>query len=340
MQPRCSPALAWHDPRVHLLDDSWLLTIFAVLFATAIPWLVSGLAIDFVGTARGAARARRASTSRSPRWRARRAQRTLAAVRALTALHALGVLVVAFVWQHAGGLQNPLFLMVFALPVIGSIFLSRWQPYLMALLAAVAVALIAAIQAPELRWYAPGLNDGRRLAGESSRRRAAAPRLPFAGLLCAVGVLRGAAGGVRHHAVRLRGRRGVPRHASSSGSHTQVGRARGRKPSAASSCGRALLEQLPLPAFLLDANTAEVICASSAALAKFDDRRAGVQGRSFFDGAALLLSRGGAGAGERRRRRRRRPACCASASSCSPPRCACSTSRRRVAALRWSSVRT
>ena len=32
----------WRDPRVHLLDDLWLLTIFAVLFATAVPWLASG----------------------------------------------------------------------------------------------------------------------------------------------------------------------------------------------------------------------------------------------------------------------------------------------------------
>jgi len=46
-------------------------------------------------------------------------------------------------------------LLVFALPVIGAIFLSRWQPYLMATLAAVMVALMASSQAPELRWYAP-----------------------------------------------------------------------------------------------------------------------------------------------------------------------------------------
>ena len=37
------PSLTLRDPRLHLLDDTWLLTIFAVLFATAVPWLVSGL---------------------------------------------------------------------------------------------------------------------------------------------------------------------------------------------------------------------------------------------------------------------------------------------------------
>lgn len=29
------PAPSWSDPRVHLLDDTWLLTIFAILLATA-----------------------------------------------------------------------------------------------------------------------------------------------------------------------------------------------------------------------------------------------------------------------------------------------------------------
>src|SRR5207237_1173461 len=72
------PVLVWHDPRVHLLDDTWLLTIFAVLLAIA-------------------------------------------------------------------------------LPVIGSIFLSRWQAYLMATLAVLLVLLVASSEAPELRWYAPWL---------------------------------------------------------------------------------------------------------------------------------------------------------------------------------------
>src|SRR5438105_2876008 len=47
------PVLVWHDPRVHLLDDTWLLTIFAVLLAIALPWFVSGLHIDFAATAAG-----------------------------------------------------------------------------------------------------------------------------------------------------------------------------------------------------------------------------------------------------------------------------------------------
>jgi PAS domain-containing protein len=271
--------LAWRDPRVHLLDDSWLVTIFAVLFATAIPWLVSGLAIDFVGTAAGlialgaihvALAALVVRGVRSERWRGR----------ALTALHTLGILVIAFIWQHAGGLQNPLFLMVFALPVTGSIFLSRWQPYLMALLAAAAVALIAAIEAPELRWYVPGLNDAIGSL-ENLLGRGSGTGLPFAGfyapseyfvvlleafviMLLACAVAAEYLGSVFE---RL---------------NTQVGAAwaeaeRGQQ------LWVSLLEQLPLPAFLLDAHTAEVIAASTAALAKFDSVEHGVQGRGFFD---------------------------------------------------------
>jgi len=41
---------------------------------------------------------------------------------------------------------------------VGAIFLSRWQPYLMALLAIVVTGVVALAQAPELRWYVPGLN--------------------------------------------------------------------------------------------------------------------------------------------------------------------------------------
>ncbi len=148
------PAFLWRDPRVHPLDDTWLLTIFTILPAIVLPWLISGLEIDFAATAVGLLTlgaihvgfvAMSSGTVRNPIRR----------TRTLSALHALGVITVAFIWQHAGGVHNPLFLMVFALPVIGATFLSRWQPYLVATLAAVLVALLASSQAPELRWYVP-----------------------------------------------------------------------------------------------------------------------------------------------------------------------------------------
>src|SRR5690242_4338620 len=83
--------------------------------------------------------------------------------------------------MQAGGLQNPAFLMVFALPIVGAIFLSRWQPYLMALIALLTAGAIAIAQAPELRWYAPGLSTaGAWLANLFGQQTAAAVG-PFAG---------------------------------------------------------------------------------------------------------------------------------------------------------------
>jgi hypothetical protein len=149
----------WENPRVHLLDDIWLMTIVAILVATGVPWFASGFEVD-IGTASWGLLALGgihvaftvlASPSRSHgRWRDR----------ALTLLDVLGVILIAFIWLHVGGLQNPLFLTVFALPVIGAIFLSRWHPYLVAAISVVAVGVVALSQAPELRWYASGLFGG------------------------------------------------------------------------------------------------------------------------------------------------------------------------------------
>lgn len=150
------PLPTWTDPRVHLLDDLWLLAIFAILVAAGLPWLVSSFDIR-VGAALLGLLALAAIhvgftvlTAPAPgadRWRKS----------ALGILHAAGVVVVALIWHYAGGLHNPAFLLVFVLPVIGAIFLSRWQPYAMAVLAILAVSGVALWESPELRWYASGL---------------------------------------------------------------------------------------------------------------------------------------------------------------------------------------
>ena len=118
------PGLTWHDPRVQLLDDTWLLTIFAILLAIALPWFVSGLHIEFAATATGLLALAAVHVLLAAMSGVRPGSQTRETLR-LSSLHALGVMTVAFIWHHAGGLQNPLFLAVFALPVIGSIFLSR-----------------------------------------------------------------------------------------------------------------------------------------------------------------------------------------------------------------------
>jgi PAS domain-containing protein len=274
------PGFLWHDPRIHPLDDTWLLTIFTILPAIALPWFVSGLDIDFAATAVGLLTlgaihlgftALSSRATRSP----------IRLTRTLSALHALGVVTVAFIWQHAGGVQNPLFLMVFALPVIGAIFLSRWQPYFMATLAAVVVALMAASQAPELRWYVPaGLSAAAGWLAGVLVKATGAGSLPFAGfyapsayfvvlleafviMLFACAVTAEYLGSVFE---RLRG---------------QVAAARAEAVRS-QALWSALLEQLPLPAVLLEANTHEVICASAPAVAKFFGGDEAVVGRDFF----------------------------------------------------------
>ncbi len=149
----------WRNPRVHLLDDIWLLTIVAILVATGLPWLASGFEVD-LGTASWGLLALGGiyiafSILASPirpqgRWHDR----------AMTLLDAVGVVLIGFIWQHVGGLQNPMFLLTFALPVVGAIFLSRWHPYLIATVSVLVVGVAALAQASELRWYVSGLLGG------------------------------------------------------------------------------------------------------------------------------------------------------------------------------------
>jgi len=274
------PAFVWHDPRSHLLDDTWLLTIFTILLAIAVPWFVSGLAIDLTAAAAGLL-ALGAIHVGLAAMSSRAAGNPVRRTRTLSALHALGVIAVAFIWQHAGGLQNPLFLMVFALPVIGSIFLSRWQPYLVAALAAVTVGLMASSQAPELRWYAPaGLSAAAEWLGAVLVRATGAGSLPFAGfyapseyfvvVLEAFVIMLFACAVAAEYLGTIFDRL-----------HAQVSSARAEAVRS-QALWSALLEQLPLPTVLLDANTHEVICASAPAVAKFFGAEESVVGRDFF----------------------------------------------------------
>ena len=133
--------------------------IAAILVATAVPWLASGFEVDVgpasvgllgLGAVHVALSALGAPSRLADRWRAR----------ALAALHIAGVILIGFIWRHVGALQNPLFLSVFSLPVLGAILLSRWQPYAVAATAIGVVAVAAFAQVPELRWYVSGLIGG------------------------------------------------------------------------------------------------------------------------------------------------------------------------------------
>jgi PAS domain-containing protein len=271
--------LVWHDPRVHLLDDAWLLTIFAVLLAIALPWFVSGLRIEFAATTAGLlalagvhvilaalSGVRPRSQKRETVW--------------LSSLHALGVTTMAYIWHHAGGLQNPLFLAVFALPVIGSIFLSRWQPYLMAALATLLVVLAASSEAPELRWYTPGLDAaggwldtllGRAGGGaDPAFPTFYAPSQYFVVLLEVFAIMLFACAVAAEYLANIFDRLDAQMWAA------RAEAARGQE------LWSALVEQLPVPAVLLDAGTHEVVGASAAAVKRFLAGAEPIAGRDFF----------------------------------------------------------
>ena len=73
---------------------------------------------------------------------------------AMQVLQSLGIVALAFLWHLAGGMANPMFLMVFTLPVIASgVMMLGWQPYFIALISVLAVAVVAILESPELKWY-------------------------------------------------------------------------------------------------------------------------------------------------------------------------------------------
>ncbi|TLZ15552.1 MAG: hypothetical protein E6K30_12695, partial [Gammaproteobacteria bacterium] len=274
------PVLVWHDPRVHLLDDTWLLTIFAVLLAIALPWFVSGLHIDFAATAAGLLALAAVHVVLAAISGVRPSSQSRGTL-GLSSLHALGVAAVAFIWHHAGGLQNPLFLAVFALPVIGSIFLSRWQAYLMATLAVLLVLLAASSEAPELRWYAPWLGTvGGWLdallggaSGGASLPFAAfyAPSQYFVVLLEVFVIMMFACAVAAEYLANV---------FDTLAAQMWTARAEAAR---SEELWATLVEQLPVAAVLLDAGTHEVVGASAIALKKFLTGAEPVVGRDFFE---------------------------------------------------------
>ncbi|TLY61295.1 MAG: hypothetical protein E6K52_08285 [Gammaproteobacteria bacterium] len=243
------------DSHLQLLNDTWRLTIFTVLLATALPWFLNAFAIDF-GAASCALLAVGAVYVALAAVADLKGPNTVWRTRVLALLHALGVIGIGVVWQYAGGLQNPAFLLALALPVIGATFISRWQPYVTAALAILAVAAVALIQAPELRWYASGLNT------------AVAWLAPFFGKEGAAGSAPCAMASEYFGTVfeMLRAHVAAARVEAQRGHELWAG----------------LIEHLPVPAVLVEVDTLRVICASERLVPAFGTGDAPLAGRDFF----------------------------------------------------------
>ncbi len=272
------PTPAWTDPRTHLLDDIWLLAIAAILLAIVIPWLLTPFDIDLplasLGVlALGGVHVIFAALSESGRPRTRGRARLLATV------HGLGVVFIGFIWLNAGGLQNSAFLAVFALPVIGSVFVSRWQPYLMSVLSIVVVTVVALAQEPELRWYAAGVNGvartvtaflGGGTAGSSPFPGFYAPSGYFVVTLQVFAVLVIACAVAAEHLGSVFERM----YANLVNARAEAQRGQ--------DMWTALIEQLPVPAVLVDADSAQVICASAQLAPSFCELDAHVEGNDLY----------------------------------------------------------
>jgi hypothetical protein len=274
---RVLPPAPWADPRGQLLEDTWLLTIFAVLLATAFPWFVSAFNIDFAAAswallALGAVYVCMSLCSGARRF-APRTQRRL-----LGLLNAAGIIAMACVWQRAGALQNPAFLLAFVLPVIGAGSMSRWQPYLSALLAVLLVAGVSLSEDPELSWYAAGRSVARLLVSGQSGAGANGAFLGFyapvaydlvllevfaiLAFACAV-----AAETINNSFSKLLEHLHGARADAAIGQEMWAG----------------LMQRLPLPALLVDAESLEVLQVSDQAAGFCRGEASAVPGRELFE---------------------------------------------------------
>jgi hypothetical protein len=270
----------WENPRIRLLSDIWLLTIVAILTATGVPWFASGFGMD-LGTASwgvlalgGILIAFTILESRVPphgRWRDG----------ALTLLDVIGVIVIGFIWQHVGALQNPMFLAVFALPVIGAIFLSRWHPYLISAVTVCVVGVVALAQTPELRWYASGLLGGDAWLGAFFGRQSAGAPGSFAGFYAPssylIVLLEVFAVGLFACAVAAEYIGGVFERLSA---HTVLARTEAER---GQELWASLIERLPVPALLIDPASTRIAASSDTAITYLQCGETPLEGRYLFE---------------------------------------------------------
>jgi hypothetical protein len=243
------------------LDDIWLLTLLAVVIAAAMPYLLGAFAIDVnaaIWGVIGLGAVHVALTAAAERgWSSR----------TLMVIQALGVIQIGLVWQHAGAVQNPLFLLTFALPVIGAGLISRRQPYIMAVLAILGATIVALGQAPELLWYVGGINRtgawlAALLGGAQSSAPAPlygfyAPAGYFVVMLAVFATLLGACAASAEFLALL-----------VTGLHTQAAVAH-RETDLAQERWMQLIQGLPVPALLVDVETLQVVHRSAGWVSAF-----------------------------------------------------------------------
>jgi hypothetical protein len=275
------PTIAFDDPRVHLLDDIWLLAIFTVLLSIVLPWFISSFEVDLMHAATGLLALGAVHIAFTVVCAPHRPA-TVRRRRMLAVLHALAIAFLGYTWLHAGGVQNPMFLIVFALPVVAAVFISRFQPYAMAILSVLVVSLASLAQSPELRWYVNGLSaSGSWIASLFGSDAGSTGGAPFPGFYAPAGyfvvllevfaILMFACAFAADHLGTVFERLY---------SHVTTARAEAAR---GQELWSKLIEALPVPALLVDAETSQIICASERVASAYCELDAEVAGANLFD---------------------------------------------------------
>lgn len=138
--------------RCALLTTAWLLTLAVAVTAVLVPWFLRVLDVDMVRMGRVAfiyAVFHALAAAGARRLPSERAMLLAFAVLQATGLMALGVL-----WHYAGGVENPSFLLVMALPVAASaVLVAPWQALGSAVGSVLVAYAVALAESVALRWY-------------------------------------------------------------------------------------------------------------------------------------------------------------------------------------------
>ena len=138
--------------RKRMIDGAWVICLTVVLGAVTIPWFLHALDINLVHVAFWVFAYVVAHLGFSAATD--RLGTSAAVAMALRAMLLCGVAFLTFFWHLVGGLQNPMFLAVFTLPVIMSgVLMTGAQTLVTALGSVLLVTMVAVSESPDLRWY-------------------------------------------------------------------------------------------------------------------------------------------------------------------------------------------
>jgi diguanylate cyclase (GGDEF)-like protein len=138
--------------RKRLLDSAWIVSLVSALGPVAVLWFLSILEVDLERiswTVLAYVVVYLAVSTAGDRLKTPLAISLVIRGTTMVSIVFLGAL-----WHLVGGLQNPMFLLIFTLPVLTSgIMMVGWLAHLAAFVSVVTVCVVALGESPELRWY-------------------------------------------------------------------------------------------------------------------------------------------------------------------------------------------